>query len=138
MTNEKDCWPKGLKRTKQRESVLAILKESTQPMSAQEISARISKEGGGAWLSTVYRVLELFVEKKLAIKTSIMNSETAVYELNREHHRHYAVCIGCHKMIPMENCPMESFIPKIKDKEFQVIGHNLEVYGYCKDCAAKK
>ena len=41
-------------------------------------------------------------------------------------------------MIPMENCPMESFIPKIKDKEFQVTGHNLEVYGYCKDCAAKK
>lgn len=138
MTEEKSCWPKGLKRTKQRESVLAVLKESTQPMSAQEISARIGKEGGGAWLSTVYRILELFVEKKLAIKTTIMNSETAVYELNRELHRHYAVCIGCHKMIPMENCPMESFIPRIKDKEFQVLGHNLEVYGYCKDCAAKK
>ncbi len=103
-------------------------------MSAMDICAQIEKGGGAAWLSTVYRALELFVDKGMVIKTSVLNNEMAVYELNRSNHKHYAVCMTCHKMIPMEKCPIETFIPNLDEKDFQVVGHNLEVFGYCKDC----
>ncbi len=63
-----------------------------------------------------------------------MNSEMAVYELNRFEHKHYAVCMSCRKIIAMDNCPMETFIPKLEDENFHVMGHNLEIFGYCKDC----
>lgn len=137
MKEEQTSWPVGIKKTKQRESVLSVLESSEKPLSATEICSGMEKEGDAAWLSTVYRVLELFVKKGLVIKTNVMNNEMAVYELNRFKHKHYAVCMNCHKIIAMDNCPMEKFTPKLEDNDFQVMGHNLEVYGFCKDCNPK-
>ncbi|HWR19983.1 MAG TPA: Fur family transcriptional regulator [Clostridia bacterium] len=138
MKEEKITWPKGLKKTKAREQVLALLEKEKRPVSALEISAKLEGGENPVWLSTVYRVLEQFVKSGVITKLSVMNSDTAVYELNRFHHKHYAVCMSCRKITPMENCPMEAFIPRVKDDGFQVVGHNVEVYGYCKDCACEK
>ncbi|MDQ7093588.1 transcriptional repressor [Desulfosporosinus sp. PR] len=130
-------WPEGLKRTKNRESVLSVLEGSEKPLSALDIFSQIEKSGTTTWLSTVYRILEIFVKKGVAIKTNVINNEMAVYELNRFNHKHFAVCMSCHKIIAMNNCPMDQFIPKLEDKDFQIMGHNLEVYGLCGDCAPK-
>ena len=94
----------------------------------------MGKVGDTAWLSTVYRILETFLKNDIIIKTTIMNSDMAVYELNRYQHKHYAVCVNCRKVITMDNCPMESFIPKLEDNDFFVMGHNLEIFGLCKNC----
>ena len=136
MENKND-WPSGLKKTKPRENVLFVLKTAEKPLSAMEICSKIEENGGSAWLSTVYRILELFVKNGIAVKIAVMNSGVALYELNRFEHKHYAVCIGCHKIISIANCPLERFIPKI-DEDFRVVGHNLEIYGYCRDCERKK
>ena len=137
MKEESNSWPSGLKKTKPRESVLSVLEHAKRPLSAMEICAEVEKDGEGAWLSTVYRILELFVKKGVVVKIAVMNNETALYELNRFQHKHYAVCLGCRKILTMDNCPMEKFIPKIQDSEFHVLGHNLEIYGYCKDCDSR-
>lgn len=130
-------WPAGIKKTKQRKGVLSILERAQKPLSAADICSEMEKEGDTVWLSTVYRILELFVKKGVVTKASIMNSEMAVYELNRFQHRHYAVCMSCRKILTMDNCPMEKFIPKLEDEDFHVMGHNLEVFGFCKDCDSK-
>lgn len=136
MTNTvQNDWPAGIKRTRQRKSVLSILEDSEKPLSATDICAEMEKGGDAAWLSTVYRILELFVKKGVAIKTNVMNNEMAVYELNRFKHKHYAVCLNCHKIIVMDNCPMDTFIPQLEEKGFHIMGHNLEVFGLCKDCS---
>lgn len=134
MKEIQNIWPAGIKRTRQRESVLSVLEDSEKPLSAADICSRIEKDGDGAWMSTVYRILGLFEKKGIVIKTTMMNNEMAVYELNRFQHKHYAVCTSCHKIITMENCPMEEFIPKFVGEDFYVTGHNLEVFGLCKDC----
>lgn len=130
-------WPTGIKRTQQRESVLSVLERSEKPLSATNICSEIKNNGTTVWLSTVYRILELFVKKGLVIKINMTNNEMAVYELNRFKHRHYAVCVNCRKIIAMDNCPMEKFIPKLEEDGFHVVGHNLEIYGLCKDCDSK-
>lgn len=130
-------WPSGMKRTKPREIVFSVLEHAEKPLSAAEISSKIEKSGESVWLSTIYRILELFVKKGVVVKIAIMNNEMAHYELNRFQHKHYAVCLGCHKIISMDNCPMEKFIPKIEDDNFHVIGHNIELYGYCGKCSSK-
>jgi len=127
-------WPAGIKKTRQRESVLAVLEQAEKPLSAMDICSQIEKNGESAWLSTVYRILELFVKKGVVVRISVLNSEMAVYELNRFQHKHYAVCLSCRRIITMDNCPMEKFIPKIRDSDFHVLGHNLEIYGYCGNC----
>lgn len=137
MKEIQNSWPAGIKRTKQRESVLSILESSEKPLSATDICSRMGKGGDTAWMSTVYRILELFLQKGIVIKTNMMNNEMAVYELNRFKHKHYAVCINCHKIITMDNCPMEKFIPKLDEEDFYVMGHNLEIFGFCRDCKPK-
>ena len=134
MGKAKFTWPEGVKKTKQRESVINVLLAAKKPLSAADIYAEIKLKGENTWLSTVYRILEMLVEKDAVLKTNIAGSEMAVYELNRFEHRHYAVCIKCHKIIPMYSCPMDALIPELKEKNFRVLGHNLEIFGYCKDC----
>ena len=130
-------WPKDMKKTKQRECVLSVLENSERPLSATDIFSEMEKNDDSVWLSTVYRALEIFVKKGVVVKTNVMNSDMAVFELNRFEHKHYAVCINCHKIIAMDNCPMEKFIPELDEKDFSVVGHNFEIYGYCKDCKPK-
>jgi Fur family ferric uptake transcriptional regulator len=127
-------WPDGMKKTKQREAVLAVLERAEKPLCAADIRARTEADGARVRLSTVYRILEILIKKGVAVKLSILGGETAVYELNRFRHRHYAVCVSCRKIVSMDNCPMERFVPKLEDGDFRVMGHNLEIYGYCKDC----
>lgn len=130
-------WPKGLKRTKPRESVLSVLEEAHSPLSAIDIFSEIENKGESIWLSTVYRSLDAFVEAELVSKTSVLNNEIMLYDLNLSGHKHYAVCIGCHKIITMINCPMNDFKPKFKNDDIEVLGHKVEVYGYCMECKDK-
>ena len=129
-------WPAGLKKTKPRQQVLSILEEAHRPLSAKAIYAEIEQMDGSAWLSTVYRTLELFVNEGLATKVNVLDSELTLYELNHSDHQHYAVCVECHKIIPMLDCPLERFTPDIQDEGFRPLGHNLEVYGTCGSCSA--
>lgn len=127
-------WPSDLKRTKSRVKILSILENSRTPLSAMDIYSQLEKSKEPVWLSTVYRVLDTFVEKNMILKNTVLNNEMVLYEINHFGHRHYAICLECHKMVTMENCPMDQFHPQFEDNSFHVLDHKLEVYGYCKDC----
>lgn len=118
--------------------MLSVLEHSASPLSAMDIYKQIDKAASPVWLSTVYRILELFVNKNMVLKTTVMDNDMAIYELNRNQHQHYAICINCHKVVAMDNCPMEAFVPRLADNDFRVLGHKVEMYGYCKDCDVKK
>ncbi|MDR1943962.1 MAG: transcriptional repressor [Synergistaceae bacterium] len=137
MDEHKTGWPSNIKKTRQRQSVLAILERSDKPLSAADICSLTKEAGEAVWLSTVYRILELFTKKGVVVKVSVLNNDFALYEMNRFEHKHYAVCVSCHKVVQMDNCPMERFIPEIEDSDFHVTGHKVEIYGYCKECDAK-
>jgi Fur family ferric uptake transcriptional regulator len=122
-----------MKRTKQRECVYELLKNAKQPLTAGEMFAELVKKSDGVCLSTLYRVLEAFVKKNIATKSTVMNGE-AVYELARNTHRHYAVCVGCRKMIEIKGCPIEKFAANLTGSGFRVTGHNIEIYGLCRAC----
>lgn len=130
-------WPAGIKRTRQREGVLRILEKEDAPLTALEIFNRLQRDGEAVSLSTVYRNLEMLNSKELVIKTTVMDSDMAFYELSHPTHKHYAVCIDCHKLVAINNCPMAEFTPKIADSDFRVLGHKIEMYGICKDCGKR-
>lgn len=129
-------YPEGLKWTKQRKSVYGVLWETAEPLSAIQIYNRVEKQNDGEEyaVSTIYRILAAFEERGLVEKSTWMGDGTVLYELNRGGHTHYAVCLECHRRIPLQNCPF-AHIHMEKDTDgFTVTGHKLELYGYCKDC----
>lgn len=126
-------YPSGVKWTKQRKDVYSILIQAKEPLSAVQIYHKINiKQEESYAVSTIYRILAVFEKQGLVTKTAWMGDNTVVYELNRGEHTHYAICLECHKRIPLSACPFAK-IP-IKTKDFEVTGHKLELYGYCKDC----
>ncbi|NJP41040.1 transcriptional repressor [Oscillospiraceae bacterium HV4-5-C5C] len=130
-------WPAGVRKTRQREAIWDVLQQASAPLSARDIAARLGAEGAEAWLSTVYRTLDLLVSRGSVTRIARLDSDMAVYSLQHAGHRHYAVCLKCHKIIPMTNCPMDEFIPRLEDRNFLVLGHQLELYGYCSSCKAE-
>lgn len=140
--SDKQCepggWPQGMKHTKSRKAVKDALEKEQLPVTALCLFEKLQQGSDPIWLSTVYRVLESFVENKAVIKTTPTDSTMAVYEWNRHKHTHYAVCVDCHSMMPVKDCPFEKTLPPVADGEFHIIGHNLELYGYCDKCFKKK
>ena len=136
-------YPQGIKWTKQRKDVYEVLLHATEPLSAVQIYNHIAKtdDSGNYAVSTIYRILTAFEEKELVTKTNWMGDGTLVYELNKGGHTHYAVCLGCHKRIPLHACPFEHMHMEAAEGDqsleqdgFVVTGHKLELYGYCKQC----
>lgn len=138
--------PKGIKWTKQRKDVYQILFDADEPMTASEIYRQTfdRQQPTGYALSTIYRILSAFEEKGLVMKSGYMDENMVVYELDRGGHTHYAVCLNCHKRIPLQSCPFTHIhvtrhpdtAADVSDEErdFLVTGHKLELYGYCKEC----
>lgn len=128
----------GLKSTKQRLSILKILNESPQPVSAEEVFLQLKSRDVSINLSSVYRILDVFTEKGLAVKSSVDGCEMSLFEARHAEHLHHFICQGCRKMVLISGCPLESY-EKLLQNELgcEITGHKLEIYGYCKDCMKK-
>ena len=128
-------FPADIRKTKQREEVYRILASAAGPVSAAEIYCQLLQEEKGNFaISTIYRALAVFEEKGYVVKTSLTGCEMSYYEWRRERHRHYAVCLKCHKLVPLKVCPFEHIKVSTSDENFTVTSHKLEIYGYCDRC----
>ena len=137
--NESECLKKcGLKNTRRRNDVLRILDGKDSPITAEQVFIDLKEKNVPISLSTVYRILDVLVSKEIVKKISSAEADSALFELNRSIHRHYLVCLGCRKMIPVEHCPLSGLEQQMeKETGFSVTGHSLELYGYCSDCKKK-
>jgi len=129
---------KGLKNTKHRNSILQLLEESSQPLTADQIYLALSNQKISINLSTIYRVLKTLVENGLIIKTSTVSDNKTLFELNSFEHKHHLVCMKCKKITMVDECPFEEYEKKLKEKMgYTILGHKLEIYGVCKSCQEK-
>ena len=125
----------GLKSTKQRVAILEVLKKKELPAAAEDVFIELKKMNVAANLSTVYRILETMSEHGLIKKFGLMGEGKSFYELFRVVHRHFLVCIGCKKMLPIQGCPLSHYERELENKtNYKISGHRLDIYGYCPEC----
>ncbi|MDW7659171.1 MAG: transcriptional repressor [Bacillota bacterium] len=136
---EEDLNNCGLKKTKHRMAILDILDKNEQPRTAEDIFAALQARKVSINLSTVYRTLDILVTNRLLNRLSISQDGRALHEYNRRVHRHYLVCIGCHKIVPIDGCPLEDYSRKLEvETNYVISGHKLDLYGYCPECRTKE
>ena len=124
----------GMKSTRHRNAILLLLEQAEHPRTAEEIYISLREKTASINLSTVYRTLDTFVSKNLVVKSTLDDGK-ARYELNQHEHKHHLFCVGCHKVISIEDCPMGELQEILKKKiDFDVTGHKLEIFGYCHNC----
>lgn len=132
---EKKLKSNGLKSTKHRLEILNILDNTNLPLSAEQLFLNMQKKDISINFSTVYRTLDILVSKELVNKQTVVGNNLALYEYNKNIHKHYLICIGCKKIQTIEGCPLNNYENELSMKtDFEITGHRLDIYGYCPKC----
>lgn len=127
----------GLKITRQRLAILDILDRKQAPLSTEDVYIELQKLDVAVNLSTVYRTMDAMRDKGLIREAALAGDNRVMYEMARMEHRHYLVCIGCKKFIPLDGCPIKEYVSGVASQtHYAIAGHRLDIFGYCPQCQA--
>lgn len=128
----------GIKNTRQRQRVFDYLTTCKQPVTADAIYDELKKDMTTfetVNLSTVYRVLDIFIKNRLVTKTSFGNDHKAVFEIYRMEHRHHLICVKCNEITAIKGCPLKGYEQSLSQStHFKILEHRLEILGVCPKC----
>lgn len=82
--------------------------------------------------STIYRIIDLFLEKNIIEKN--LNYQDEIYYSIKSEHSHYIKCVKCHKKEKIDICP----ITDLEKKGYTILNHKIEVDGICHNCLTSK
>ncbi len=134
----------GLLKTLFREKKLSLshprlliyqeLSGASGPLSPLEIYQSLLKKKRKIGLTSIYRSLELF--ESLGMVFKIVNGSSVRYKLcELENHHHHVVCKGCGNVVELDFCDISDWSKKVTESTgFQVVDHELNFYGFCKNC----
>ncbi|MBP1728323.1 MAG: transcriptional regulator, Fur family [Deltaproteobacteria bacterium] len=133
---EERCRQNRLSLTVQRRTILENLSSRTDHPTADQIYAAIQDRITGVSRTTVYRVLETFVQLGLAKKISNPEAK-ARFDADTSRH-HHAACVACEKVIDIDAGLIADIDLKAADLDgFDVFDCSVVAVGLCKDCRSK-
>ncbi|WP_048876748.1 Fur family transcriptional regulator [Saccharomonospora saliphila] len=125
----------GRRATRQRAAVVALLAETDDFRSAQELHDELRRRGEGIGLTTVYRTLQSLSEAG-EIDVLRTDSGEAVYRQCSAHHHHHLVCRHCGYTVEVEGPAVERWAERTATGNgFSDIRHTVEIVGTCAGCA---
>ena len=134
----------GLKVTRQRLVVLeAISSCPEEHLSADEIFALVKVDCPEIGLATVYRTIQLLSELHLIDRINfddgyVRYEMVSAFDREQKHHHHHLICSNCGKVISFQDDLLEELEEKIaRTTGFEVVDHEVKLYGHCKDCRRK-
>jgi Fur family ferric uptake transcriptional regulator len=110
------------------------LSDASSPLSPSEIYQNLLKKKKKIGLTSIYRSLELF--ESLGFVFKIINGPNVKYKLcELENHHHHIVCKSCGSVVELNFCDISDWSKKVTESTgYQVVGHQLNFYGFCKAC----
>ena len=129
----------GLRGTRQRAAVAALLDTVDEFRSAQELHSLLRDQGTSVGLTTVYRTLAALAEAG-ELDTIMREDGEAVYRRcwGDEHH-HHLVCRNCGKTVEVDGPTVEQWAVKVAaENGFTDVAHTLEIFGCCAECTASQ
>ncbi len=127
------CRAQGLALTVQRRVILENLAGRTDHPTADQIYSAIKDRLPGISRTTVYRVLEAFVD--LGIIQRISNpGATARFDAETERH-HHIFCLQCQKVSDLNSPSLNSIpLPSRDETAFHISDYSITFTGTCLDC----
>lgn len=125
----------GYRVTPQRVLVREVLQHSAEHLSAQDVHAALRERFPTVDLSTVYRVLELFVRLGLVAKSDLGEGR-AVYEWCPDHGaHHHMVCAHCGGVTHFDSTRITGVVlDECAAAEFAPRDVELTIVGACREC----
>lgn len=132
---EERCRKNRLSLTVQRRAILENLSSRTDHPTADQIYASIQDRITGVSRTTVYRVLETFVQLGLAQKISNPEAK-ARFDADTSRH-HHASCLACEKVIDIDARHLPDIdLSSVDLGGFKVFDCSVVAVGLCSDCSS--
>ncbi len=112
-----------IRSTKARSKILDIFSKSSVPIDALELLKKVKVNK-----TTIYRELDFLLKNGFLNEVNFADGKKR-YETKNSDHHHHLVCLNCEKVSDVE--VEENFVIP---KNFKLIKHNLEFFGYCFNC----
>lgn len=120
------------KHSKQRDAILALLRETYVHPSAEWVYSQLKGDYPSLSLATVYRNLNRFCESGDAIKIDVGDG-TVRYDGRVENHGHF-FCTQCNRVLDIKESEM-TFKNDIESRySIKVDGYSLVLRGKCPEC----
>ena len=130
--------PGMTRNTRQRAEVLALLAETGEFRSAQQLHAQLRERGAGVGLTTVYRTLQVLAEAGEVDQMRLPAGEQLYRRCAGSGHHHHLVCRSCGRTVEVAGPAVERWAQRLATEHgFTDVAHTLEVFGTCAACAAR-
>lgn len=125
------------KYSKQKEEIFNFIKEAKNHPTAEEIYLNLNNANANISRGTVYRNLNLLVEKGIIKRISISNMPDR-FEFIEEPHNH-AICTECGRVFNFHYSIDDENLKKAvsKETELKVFSNEFTIYGICNSCNKK-
>lgn len=122
--------------TRQRRAVEAILADTADFISAQDLHLRLRGQGETIGLATVYRTLAAMTEDERVDMLRAPDGEARYRLCESQGHHHHLVCRNCGRTVEIEGPAVESWADDVAGQHgFVDVSHTVEVFGTCGPCA---
>ena len=126
---------KGLRWTKQRESILQVFLTSEKHLTLEDITLQAKKIYRTIDLSTVYRNMQILLKLGLAQEWKGTNDKTYFEHQYQHKHHDHMICEKCGSIVEFADPVIEELQERAaKQAGFMVTGHKLVIYGRCAKC----
>lgn len=127
------------RNTKQKQLILAIMKETDRPMSINEIYAQVVLTLPRIAKSTIYRNIDSLLNQNLIDKYHLNDNEI-FYKIKADskEHKHFVICDDCKKVFDLPSCPIHALENAMEEEGFIIKEHQIQITGLCRACARKK
>ena len=123
--------------TRQAQALAAALTGLPGFSSAQEIHAELRRKGEQVGLTTVYRHLQALSEDGDVDAIRDDNGEILYRRCETTAHHHHLTCRSCGRSVEVEGKAVEQWAERVASEAgFTEVGHTVELFGQCPDCAA--
>ena len=125
----------GLRAGAARLAVVDLLADERCCLTAQEIHERLRASGRPIGVASVYRVLELLVDRRLVQRVDVGTGVARYEAAHGDDHHHHLVCGDCGKVEAFSDESLERAIHGAAGRVgYEVAAHEVLLHGACTDC----
>jgi Fur family transcriptional regulator, ferric uptake regulator len=126
------------RQTRQKRALSAVLEESDQFLSAQQLHAELRDRGERVGLTTVYSQLRTLTDAGLLNVLRTDDGETLFRRCETEDHHHHLVCRTCGATTEVQAPNVEAWATNIASEHgYSDVTHTFAIVGVCPDCAQR-